>query len=109
MANLPPVTESSFETEVLKSDVPVVVDFSAEWCAPCKMLAPTLERLAQDYAGKVKFLYGDVDQVRGLAMQYRITSVPTLLFFKNGQVVGQMIGNRPYGDIAAQLDKLLEG
>ncbi len=107
MANLPPVSEATFETEVLQSDVPVVVDFSAEWCAPCKMLAPTLERLASDYAGKVKFLYADVDQVRGLAMQHRITSVPTLLFFHNGQVVGQMIGNRPYDDIKSQLDRLL--
>lgn len=109
MANLPPVSSASFESDVLKSDKPVVIDFSAEWCAPCKMLAPTLERLAADYDGKVKFLYADVDQVRDLAMKFRITSVPTLLFFRDGQVVGQMIGNRPYQDIASQLDKLLEG
>ena len=109
MANLPPVTRDNFETDVLKANIPVVIDFSAEWCAPCKLLSPTLERLAKDYDGKVRFLYGDVDQVRDLAMKFRITSVPTLLFFKNGQVVGQMIGNRPYQDIKALLDRLLEG
>ena len=109
MANLPPLTRDNFETDVLKANVPVVIDFSAEWCAPCKLLSPTLERLAKDYDGRVRFLYGDVDQVRDLAMKFRITSVPTLLFFKNGQVVGQMIGNRPYQDIKAQLDRLLEG
>lgn len=104
MANLPTVSDTSFEKEVLQSDTPVVVDFSAAWCGPCKQLAPTLEALAHEYAGRVKFVMVDIDHAPKIAMSYNVMSVPTLLFVSKGQVVNQLLGNRPKGEIARTLD-----
>jgi thioredoxin 1 len=86
------VTEASFEEEVLKSTSPVLVDFWAEWCGPCKMIAPVLEELATELDGQLKISKVDVDAEAGLASQYGITAIPTLLLFKNGQIVDQMRG-----------------
>ncbi len=93
----------------MKSDKPVLVDFSATWCGPCKQLAPTLEALAHDYAGRVKFVLVDIDQASKTAMSFNVMSVPTVLLVKQGQVVNQMLGNRPRAEIARALDALLEG
>ena len=85
------VTDATFEQEVLKSEVPVVVDFFATWCGPCKMLAPILEKVSEELEGKVKFVKIDIDQ-NAAAVTYRIQAVPTLKFFKGGQVVGESVG-----------------
>lgn len=86
---------SEFEEKVLKSDVPVLVDFWAEWCGPCRAIAPSVEQIAQEYAGKVKVYKVDVDREGDLAMKFNVMSIPTLLVFKGGQKVGQMIGGAP--------------
>ncbi len=107
MANLPSVKDDSFETEVLKSPVPVLVDFSAEWCGPCKALAPTLVALAKEYEGKVKFVTVDIDDARRTAERFNITSVPTVMIFRRGEVVNQVLGNRPRNQIADLLNTAL--
>ena len=96
--NIVNVSEGTFETEVLKSTAPVVVDFWAEWCGPCKMLMPVLNELSTEYAGKVKIAKVNVDQNGMLAGQYGITGIPALLFFKGGQVVSQVVGVRSKKD-----------
>ena len=86
------ITEENFEQEVLQSDVPVLADFWAEWCMPCKMIAPALEELASEYAGKLKVAKGDVDSQPDLAQKYDIVSIPTLLLFKKGEVANHHVG-----------------
>ena len=90
--NIVTLTEGNFSEEVLKSTTPVLVDFWAEWCGPCKMIAPVLDELATEYAGRVKVAKVDVDQQQPIAVKYNIQSMPTLLFFKNGQPAGQLVG-----------------
>ncbi|MCZ2077171.1 MAG: thioredoxin [Bryobacteraceae bacterium] len=85
-------TDASFDKDVLKSEVPVLVDFWAEWCGPCRMMSPTVEALAADYAGKLKVGKVNVDDNGGTAMRYNIRGIPTLLLFKGGQVVEQRVG-----------------
>jgi thioredoxin 1 len=95
MANVHVITDSNFESEVLKSATPVLVDFWATWCGPCKALAPKLEELSGSYSGKVKFVKLDVDQNPETASRYGIRGIPTLILFKNGQMVDQVAGNQP--------------
>ena len=101
------LTEKNFETEVLKSSQPVLVDFWATWCGPCKMIAPLLDELAEAYQGRAKIGKVDVDQESNLAARYGIQAIPTLLLFKDGQVVGQMVGAKGKRDIQASLDRAL--
>lgn len=108
MANLPFVKDDAFDAEVLKSKIPVLVDFSAEWCGPCKALAPTLEALAAEYQGKVKFVTVDIDDARNTAARFNVTSVPTMMIFRRGEVVNQVLGNRPRHQIADLLNAALE-
>ena len=101
------VTDSDFEQEVLEADTPVLVDFWAEWCAPCKMVAPVLEDLAAEYDGKIKFIKVDVDTSPETAMKYGIRSIPTLLVFKGGSPVDQVVGAVPKAVIKKRLDSAL--
>ncbi len=89
------ITDANFQTEVLKSGTPVLIDFWAEWCGPCKMIAPVVEELANEYQGKLKVGKLDVDNNQQVAMQYGIRSIPTLLIFKDGKVVDQVVGAVP--------------
>lgn len=102
------VTEREWEAEVLQSSVPVLVDFWAIWCGPCRLIAPIVEELAVQYAGKLKVLKVDVDKEQNLAIRHGIMSIPTLLLFKNGQVVDQIVGALPKGVIEERVKRHLD-
>ena len=101
------VTEQTFDQEVLKAETPVLVDFWAEWCGPCRMVAPIVEELAEEYDGKVDFVKLNTDDNVMTASRYGIRSIPTLLVFKGGEPVGQIIGFRPKSDLKQRLDAAL--
>lgn len=101
------ITADTFEAEVLKSDIPVMVDFWAEWCGPCKMLGPTVDAIAGEYEGKVKVFKLDVQTEAALASKYGVSSIPTLLLFKGGEVADRVVGLRPKNDITSRIDPLL--
>ncbi len=101
-------TDANFDQEVLKSDVPVLVDFWAVWCGPCKMIAPFVEELAGEYQGKVKIGKVDVDNNPNISMTYGIRSIPTLLIFRDGKIADQIIGAVPKQAIAQKLDAHLQ-
>jgi thioredoxin 1 len=107
MKNLVEVTDATFQTEVLDSNVPVLVDFWAEWCGPCKMIAPVVAELASDYQGRLKVAKVDVDKNSAIAMQYRIMSIPSLLFFKGGAKVDQVIGAVPKQSLVNKIETIL--
>ena len=98
------ITDSTFDSEVLRSDVPVLVDFWAAWCGPCRMMEPTIDAIAADYAGKAKVGKLNVDENNGVAMRYNIRGIPTLLLFKGGQVVEQKVGAVGKSDVQKMLD-----
>ncbi|MCL2389082.1 MAG: thioredoxin [Elusimicrobia bacterium] len=97
-------TEANFETEVIKSDIPVLVDFWAPWCGPCKMLSPIVDELAKEYAGKAKVGKLNTDENMALATKFQITSIPCLLIFKGGKAVHKIVGFRPKAEIKKALD-----
>ena len=107
MAGVAEVTDLNFEKEILQSQKPAVVDFWAEWCGPCRAVAAIVKDLATRYEGKVTVAKPDVDPNPGPAGRYQIRSIPTVLAFKGGQVVGQLVGARPRADFEAFVDKLL--
>ncbi len=106
-AHIKEVTDANFEAEVLKSAVPTLVDFWAVWCGPCKQIAPMVDALADDYQGRVKVAKLDVDHNQIMAQQYGVKSIPTLLIFKDGKVVGQMVGAMPRSKLETELKKHL--
>ena len=107
-ANIITATAQNFNETVLKSTQPVLVDFWAEWCGPCKMLAPTLDELATEYEGRAKIAKVNIDEHQDLAVQFGIASIPTLLLFKNGNVVSQSMGLKPKSALKQQLDGALK-
>jgi thioredoxin 1 len=107
MAEEVTVTKGNFDSEVVKSAVPVVADFWAEWCGPCRMIAPVLKDLAKEYKDRIKIAKINVDQEPELAMQYNVASIPTLLFFSKGQVVKQQIGAVPRQALEKILKEIL--
>lgn len=100
-------TDADFDSVVLNSDQPVLVDFWAQWCGPCKMIAPALDELASTYDGRAKIVKVDIDQNRGVAMKYHVRSIPMLLVFKDGQIQGTQIGAVGKPQLAALIDKAL--
>jgi thioredoxin 1 len=101
------VTEENFDGVIQESDVPVLVDFWAEWCGPCKLLAPILDELDAEYSGKIKIAKVNVDQQANLAARYGIRSIPTIIIFKGGEVAEQMVGMQAKEALKAKLDSLL--
>jgi len=103
------LTDANFEQEVVQSDIPVLVDFWAEWCMPCKMLAPTIDELATDYDGRVKVCKLDTDNARDSAMQFGISAIPTVILFKDGAPVKKFVGLQQKADFKAAIDEVLAG
>jgi len=101
------VTDANFEKEIIKSDIPVLVDFWAEWCMPCKMVTPILKEIAEEMEGKIKIARLDVDNSPQSAGQYGIRSIPSLLIFKSGSVVEQIIGALPKNTIQQKIDNVI--
>jgi thioredoxin 1 len=98
------LTDQNWETEVLNSDKPVLVDFWAEWCMPCRMLSPTIEKLAKDYSGKIKVGKVDTDANRDVSMKYGISAIPTVILFKGGKIATKFVGLRQEKDFKEVLD-----
>ncbi len=108
-SNIVTLNPANFSAEVLKSSTPVLVDFWAEQCGPCKMIAPLLDELAVEYDGKIRIAKVSIDEDQSIAAEYGIRAVPTLLVFKNGQVLEQIVGMRSKRDLKSSLDKALNG
>jgi thioredoxin 1 len=107
--NTKPVTDQSFTTDVIEASKqgPVLVDFWAEWCGPCKMIGPLLDELAGEYDGRLRIGKVNIDEEQALATEYGIRAIPTLLFFKNGEVAGQIVGMCSKRDLKQNIDRLL--
>ena len=105
--NIVEITDDNFETEVTDSDMPVLVDFWAEWCGPCRMMEPMVEELAQEYEGKIKVGKLNTDENRDTAVKFGITGIPTLILFRDGQVVQTKVGLAAKKDLASMLDQVV--
>ncbi len=100
-------TDGNFKKDVLEAKEPVLVDFWAEWCGPCRMVGPVLDELAKEYDGKIKIAKVNVDENQQVSMDYHIRSIPTLLFFKNGQMVKQLVGAHPKSKLVSEIGEVL--
>ena len=105
MANVGDVTDATFEAEVLKANIPVLVDFWAPWCGPCRAVAPVVEEIATEYSGKLKVLKLNTDENPKTAQSYRISGIPSLMVFKNGQPVEQVVGAVPKSTLSSAVEK----
>jgi thioredoxin 1 len=105
--NVHKFTDQNFDSDVSKSNIPVLIDFWASWCGPCKAIAPVIDEIAGEYNGKVKVGKVDVDQNQDTAMKYGVRSIPTLLIIKDGKVVNQIVGAVPKGNITTMLDEII--
>jgi thioredoxin 1 len=103
VADISAVTDSDFETQVLKSDKPVLVDFWAEWCGPCHAVSPVLEKIASEREGELRVVKVNIDEEQGIAQRYGIASIPTMVLFKDGQPAAAAIGAQPKGSLERQL------
>ena len=101
------VNATDFENEVIKSQVPVVVDFFATWCGPCKLIAPVLDQLAEEFEGTAKIVKLDVDQAKEVAIEYGVKSVPTLVFFKDGEIADKVVGAQPKSELKSKISALI--
>ncbi len=100
------LSSENFESEVLKSDKPVMIDFWAEWCGPCKMLTPIIDELAEEFSDKIKICKLNVDEVRDIAMSYRVMSIPTVIFFKGDEQIAREVGVKPKEDYISIINSL---
>lgn len=107
MADIVDVTDQTFEAEVLNSDTPAIIDFWAEWCAPCRAIAPIVKDLADQYGEKVKIVKMNIDENPSTPAKYQVRAIPTVLAFRNGEVVEMLQGARPKGDFEQMVQKLL--
>ena len=105
-SNIVTLTQENFASEVLQSPTPVLVDFWAEWCGPCKMIAPALDELAEEFGGRAKIGKVNIDDHQGLATQYGVRAIPTLLIFQKGEVVEQLVGARGKRDLKSSLERV---
>ncbi|GAB4522016.1 MAG: thioredoxin TrxA [Phycisphaerales bacterium] len=106
-ANVKEFTDDNFQSEVIESDAPVVVDFWAEWCQPCRLLSPTIDKIADEYDGKVKVGKVNIDQHQKTSVDFKVTAIPTVLVIKNGEVQEKFVGMTNEGDLKAAIDKHL--
>lgn len=107
MSNVVIVTTDNFESEVLGANVPVLVDFWASWCGPCKMVLPLMDELADDYAGRAKICKINVDEQMALAEKFQVMTIPTVMLFKNGELVEKSVGAKPKGEFATMIENNL--
>jgi len=105
--NVLEITDENFETEVKNADIPVLLDFWAEWCMPCKMLTPVIEEIAQEYAGRIKVGKLDTDSAREAALEFGISAIPTVIIFNQGQAAHRFVGLQQKSDLVAAIDELL--
>ena len=101
------ITEANFEQEVVKSDIPVLLDFWAPWCGPCKLLLPVIDEISKEYEGKIKVGKVNTDENMSLSSQFQITSIPCLIIIKGGKPINKMVGFRPKNDIKQEIDNVL--
>lgn len=107
MSNATAVNDANFDTEVLKASTPVLVDFWAPWCGPCRAVAPTVDAISQQFEGRLKVVKLNTDEAGEVAVKYSVTSIPTLMLFKGGEMVERVMGNRPKADLVALVTRHL--